>query len=152
MSLFNQVSVGRNIPLNPQAADGHMGLRLFNYYNSPSGAGCTLFEDLQNIHLAATRWYLSLLQIFDGSLVYPDSLFIIGIKLEYLCRNKLPRVIFILMCECDHIISCIITGAGSLALIDGNCLKRCIQVVVGHSVKLKHSIVDQTIIDNCQIS
>ena len=56
------------------------------------------------------------------------------------------------MCECDYIISCIITGAGSLVLIDGNCHKRCSRVVVGHSIKLKHSIDNQTIIDNCQIS
>ena len=37
-------------------------------------------------------------------------------------------------------------------LIDGNCCKRCSQIVVGHSMKLKHSIDNQTIIDNCQIS
>ena len=56
------------------------------------------------------------------------------------------------MCKCDYIISCIVTGAGSSALIDGNCRKRCSRVVVGCSVKLKHSIDNQTIIDNCQIS
>ena len=56
------------------------------------------------------------------------------------------------MCECDYIISHIITGAESLALIDGNCHKGCNQIVMGRSVKLKHSIDDQTIMDNCQIS
>ena len=77
---------------------------------------------------------------------------IIGIKLDYLRRNKLPRIIFVLMCKCDYIISHVITGAVSSALIDENCHKRCSQVVMGHSIKLKRSIDDQTIIDNCQIS
>ena len=56
------------------------------------------------------------------------------------------------MCEHDYIISCIVTGAGSLALIDRNCRKRCSQVVVGCSIRLKRSIDNQTIIDNCHIS
>ena len=56
------------------------------------------------------------------------------------------------MCKCYYIISHVVTGARSSALIDGNCRKGCNQVVVGHSVKLKHSIDSQTIIDNCQIS
>ena len=41
-----------------------------------------------------------------------------GIKLEYLCHNKLPRIIFVLMCGSDYVISCIINEAGSSALID----------------------------------
>ena len=56
------------------------------------------------------------------------------------------------MCEPDYIISCVVTGARSLALIDGNCGKGCNQVVMSCSVKIKHRIDDQTIIDNCQIS
>ena len=56
------------------------------------------------------------------------------------------------MCEYDYIISQVVTGAGSSALIDGSCRKRRGRVVVGHSVKLKHSVDNQTIIDNCQIS
>ena len=44
---------------------------------------------------------------------------IIGIKLRYLCRNKLPRIIFILMCGSDYVISHIVNGARSSALIDG---------------------------------
>ena len=46
-------------------------------------------------------------------------LVIIGIKLRYLCCNKLPRIIFVLMCGSDYVIICIINGAGSLVLIDG---------------------------------
>ena len=56
------------------------------------------------------------------------------------------------MCEHDYIISHVVTVAGSLALIDGNCRKRCGRVVMDRSVKLKHSLDNQTIIDNCQIS
>ena len=70
--MFNQVSVGGNIPVIPQASDGRMGLRLFNPCTSPSGDGCTLFEDPQNIHLAENRWYPSSIRIFDGSLVCID--------------------------------------------------------------------------------
>ena len=43
---------------------------------------------------------------------------IIGIKLEYLHCNKLPRIIFMLMCGSDYIISRVVNGAGSSALID----------------------------------
>ena len=32
------------------------------------------------------------------------------------------------------------------------CRKDDDRVVVGHSVNIKHKVVDQTIIDNCQIS
>ena len=63
-----------------------------------------------------------------------------------------PGIFFILMCKPDYIISCIVTGAESLELIDGKCGKGCDWVVVGHSVEIKCSIDDQTIIDNCQIS
>ena len=56
------------------------------------------------------------------------------------------------MCEPDYIISHVITGAESLVLIDGNCCKGCSRVVMGCSIKIKHSIDDQTIRDNCQIS
>ena len=41
-----------------------------------------------------------------------------GIKLEYLHRNKLPRIIFVLMCGSDYVISWVVNEAGSLALID----------------------------------
>ena len=47
---------------------------------------------------------------------------IIGIKLEYLCCNKLPRIIFVLMCEHDYIISRVVNGARSLVLIDEKVL------------------------------
>ena len=52
------------------------------------------------------------------------------------------------MCECDYIISHVITGAESLVLIDGKCCEGSNRVVVDHSIKLKHRIGDQTIIDN----
>ncbi|KAJ7033688.1 glyoxal oxidase N-terminus-domain-containing protein [Mycena alexandri] len=68
------VSVGGNIPsvadLNQTGAyDGRMGLRLFAPCTNPNGVGCTIFEDLDTLHLAETRWYTSSLRIFDGSLM-----------------------------------------------------------------------------------
>ena len=56
------------------------------------------------------------------------------------------------MCEPDYIISHVITGAKSSALIHGKCPEGGNWVVVGHSIKSKHRIDDQTIIDNCQVS
>ena len=56
------------------------------------------------------------------------------------------------MCKHDYIISHVIIGAGSSAQIDGYCHKRCSRVVVGHSMRLKRSMDNQTTIDNCQIS
>ena len=70
--IVNQVSVAGNIPLNPLAYDGRMGIRLFDPCANPSGAGCTLFEDPQNLHLVENRWYTTAIRIFDGSLVCPD--------------------------------------------------------------------------------
>ncbi|KAF8528732.1 glyoxal oxidase precursor [Gautieria morchelliformis] len=70
LSNGSMVSVGgNNLPLIPQAQDGTMGIRIFEPCTSPSGAGCTLFEDPQTVHLAVTRWYTSALRIFDGSLM-----------------------------------------------------------------------------------
>jgi hypothetical protein len=49
--------------------DGRMMIRLFEPCQDALGVGCTLFEDAENLHLAAQRWYPSSLRIFDGSLV-----------------------------------------------------------------------------------
>ncbi|KAF7316243.1 hypothetical protein MIND_00142900 [Mycena indigotica] len=74
LSNGTMVSVGGNIPapadLNQTAAsDGRMGLRMFGPCTDVNGVGCTIFEDLDNIHLVETRWYPSSLRIFDGSLM-----------------------------------------------------------------------------------
>ncbi|KAJ7927584.1 glyoxal oxidase N-terminus-domain-containing protein [Mycena leptocephala] len=76
LSNGTMVSVGGNIPaaadLNQTgAADGRMGLRLFGPCLDPNGVGegCTVFEDLDNLKLAETRWYTSTARIFDGSLM-----------------------------------------------------------------------------------
>ncbi|KAJ7811613.1 glyoxal oxidase precursor [Mycena olivaceomarginata] len=50
-------------------ADGRMGIRLFGPCTSPTGEGCTVFEDPEHIHLAVTRWYPTGLRIPDGSLM-----------------------------------------------------------------------------------
>ncbi|KAJ7230655.1 glyoxal oxidase N-terminus-domain-containing protein, partial [Mycena pura] len=67
-------SLGGNIPapadLNQTGAvDGRMGLRLLEPCTDVNGVGCTIFEDLDTLHLAETRWYPSSLRIFDGSLM-----------------------------------------------------------------------------------
>ena len=49
--------------------DGRMSIRIFEPCASPSGQGCTLFENVTTHHLAANRWYTSAVRIFDGSLV-----------------------------------------------------------------------------------
>ncbi|KAJ6470095.1 glyoxal oxidase N-terminus-domain-containing protein [Mycena vitilis] len=76
LSNGTMVSVGGNIPaaedLNQTGAvDGRMGLRLFGPCLDPNGdgPGCTIFEDLETVHLAETRWYTSTARIFDGSLM-----------------------------------------------------------------------------------
>ncbi|KAF7325763.1 hypothetical protein MKEN_00426800 [Mycena kentingensis (nom. inval.)] len=74
LSNGTMVSVGGNIPASRNvndtgAVDGRMGIRLFDPCTDANGEGCTVFEDLDNIHLAETRWYPSSLRIFDGSLM-----------------------------------------------------------------------------------
>jgi len=71
LSNGSMVSVGGNLALAtiPQAGDGRMGLRIFEPCNSPSGAGCTVFENPATHHLTENRWYPSSLRIFDGSLM-----------------------------------------------------------------------------------
>ncbi|KAJ7600062.1 glyoxal oxidase precursor [Mycena floridula] len=49
--------------------DGRMGIRIFEPCTSPSGAGCTLFENPETHHLAVPRWYSAAIRIFDGSLL-----------------------------------------------------------------------------------
>ncbi|KAF7328074.1 hypothetical protein MKEN_00388700 [Mycena kentingensis (nom. inval.)] len=74
LSNGTMVSVGGMIPYDVEinqthAEDGRMGIRIFEPCTDPDGVGCTIFEDLENIHLAETRWYVSSLRIFDGSLM-----------------------------------------------------------------------------------
>ncbi|KAJ7666190.1 glyoxal oxidase N-terminus-domain-containing protein [Mycena polygramma] len=76
LSNGTMVSVGGNIPAAADvnqtgAVDGRMGLRLFGPCLDPNGdgPGCTIFEDLDTVHLATTRWYTSTARIFDGSLM-----------------------------------------------------------------------------------
>ncbi|KAJ7634843.1 glyoxal oxidase N-terminus-domain-containing protein [Roridomyces roridus] len=74
LSNGTMVSVGGNIPaaadVNQTGAyDGRMALRLFGPCADPAGANCTIFEDLDHLTLAETRWYTSALRIFDGSLM-----------------------------------------------------------------------------------
>ncbi|KAJ7194737.1 glyoxal oxidase N-terminus-domain-containing protein [Mycena pura] len=74
LSNGTMASVGGNTPAaqfvnQTGAVDGRMGLRLFGPCTDPNGVGCTIFEDLDTLHLAETRWYTSSLRIFDGSLM-----------------------------------------------------------------------------------
>ncbi|KAI0355513.1 glyoxal oxidase precursor [Trametes cingulata] len=68
----SMISVGgdpRGFVGNPAIHPGSTGLRIFEPCASPSGEGCTLFEDPANIHLLEKRWYPSSIRIFDGSLM-----------------------------------------------------------------------------------
>ena len=75
-----------------------------------------------------------------------------GVKLRYLCRNKLPRIILVLMYNDDYVINVSSISPGVRHWLMGKCRKCCSQVVMGRSICLKCKVDDQTIIDNCEIS
>ncbi|KAI0757980.1 glyoxal oxidase precursor [Fomes fomentarius] len=54
---------------NPAINPGNQAIRIFEPCASPTGEGCTLFEDPQTLTLLAKRWYPSSIRIFDGSLM-----------------------------------------------------------------------------------
>ncbi|KAI0363190.1 hypothetical protein BV20DRAFT_172359 [Pilatotrama ljubarskyi] len=56
-------------PGNPAIKPGNQAIRLFEPCASPTGDGCTVFEDPVNLHLLEKRWYPSSIRIFDGSLL-----------------------------------------------------------------------------------
>jgi len=72
LSNGSMVSVGgmevENPNLDPDQ-DGRMSIRIFEPCASPSGEGCTIFENVTTHHLAANRWYTTAVRIFDGSLL-----------------------------------------------------------------------------------
>ncbi|KAI0737815.1 glyoxal oxidase precursor [Daedaleopsis nitida] len=53
---------------NPAIKPGNQAIRLFEPCESPTGEGCTVFED-PNLKLLAERWYSSSIRISDGSLL-----------------------------------------------------------------------------------
>ncbi|KAI0757976.1 glyoxal oxidase precursor [Fomes fomentarius] len=53
---------------NPAIKPGNQAIRLFEPCESPTGEGCTVFED-PNLQLLAERWYPSSIRISDGSLL-----------------------------------------------------------------------------------
>ncbi|KAI0737814.1 glyoxal oxidase precursor [Daedaleopsis nitida] len=55
-------------PGNPIIKPGNQAIRLLGPCASPTGEGCTLFED-PNLTLLVERWYPSAIRIFDGSLL-----------------------------------------------------------------------------------
>ncbi|KAI0757970.1 glyoxal oxidase precursor [Fomes fomentarius] len=57
---------------NPSIKPGNQAIRIFEPCASPTGEGCTVFEDPTNFTLMVERWYPSAIRIFDG------SLFIVG--------------------------------------------------------------------------
>ena len=74
------------------------------------------------------------------------------IKLEYLCHNKLPGIIFVLMHGDDYVINASLIRQGVQRWLMERYCKRSNQVVVGGGVNLKCKVDDQTIVDNCKIS
>ncbi|KAI9060002.1 copper radical oxidase [Trametes sanguinea] len=72
LSNGSMASVGgdpRGFPGNPAINPGNQAIRIFEPCASPTGDGCTLFEDPQTLHLLEDRWYPSSIRIFDGSLL-----------------------------------------------------------------------------------
>ncbi|KAJ7878979.1 glyoxal oxidase N-terminus-domain-containing protein [Mycena olivaceomarginata] len=70
LSNGTMVSVGGNfLPGTSSAGNGLMGVRIFEPCASADGAGCTLFDNPDLVHLSETRWYPSSCRIFDGSLM-----------------------------------------------------------------------------------
>ncbi|PIL37675.1 hypothetical protein GSI_01369 [Ganoderma sinense ZZ0214-1] len=72
LSNGSAVSVGgdpHNFPGNEQVQPGQQAIRIFEPCASPTGEGCTIFEDPATLHLLETRWYPSSIRIFDGSLM-----------------------------------------------------------------------------------
>ncbi|KAJ7084085.1 glyoxal oxidase precursor [Mycena epipterygia] len=72
LSNGTMVSVGGNLNFvggTSPGSDGRMGLRIFEPCASPSGEGCTLYDDPETVHLTENRWYPTTLRIFDGSLM-----------------------------------------------------------------------------------
>ena len=54
---------------NPVIQPGNQAIRLFDPCASPTGEGCTLFEDPATLHLLADRWYPTAIRVFDGSVL-----------------------------------------------------------------------------------
>ncbi|KDR72992.1 hypothetical protein GALMADRAFT_158624 [Galerina marginata CBS 339.88] len=71
LSNGTMVSLGGNAPftVGPGAADGRMGIRIFEPCEDENGVGCTIIEDPATLHLVENRWYTSAIRIFDGSLM-----------------------------------------------------------------------------------
>ncbi|KAF4598452.1 hypothetical protein EYR38_006854 [Pleurotus pulmonarius] len=72
LSNGTMVSVGgdpRGFRGNPAIQPGNQALRIFEPCASPTGEGCTLFENPDTHHLLERRWYPSSIRIFDGSLL-----------------------------------------------------------------------------------
>ncbi|KAI0774648.1 glyoxal oxidase N-terminus-domain-containing protein [Trametes elegans] len=72
LSNGTMASVGgdpNGFPGNPDIRPGNQAIRIFEPCASPTGDGCTVFEDPENLHLQEKRWYPSSIRIFDGSLL-----------------------------------------------------------------------------------
>ncbi|KAI0076968.1 hypothetical protein K474DRAFT_1182017 [Panus rudis PR-1116 ss-1] len=72
LSNGSMVSVGgdpNGFVNNPGIRNGTQAIRIFEPCASPTGEGCTVFEDPANLHLLERRWYPSSVRIFDGSLL-----------------------------------------------------------------------------------
>ncbi|TFK83756.1 copper radical oxidase [Polyporus arcularius HHB13444] len=65
-------------PGNPIIKPGNQAIRLFGPCSSPTGEGCTLFED-PNLVLLTKRWYPSATRIFDGSLLIAGGMHFEGV-------------------------------------------------------------------------
>ena len=106
-----------------------------------------IFRDHQTPHSTTSL----LVRIFIT--IQPHHPFLINdVKLKYLCHNKLPSIIFILMYDNDYVINMLLIRPGVWCWLRERCRKRSSRVVVGRSVDLKRKVDDQTIVGNCKIS
>ncbi|TFL02807.1 glyoxal oxidase precursor [Pterulicium gracile] len=56
-------------PAPPGAADGRMGVRMFEPCTTPDGAGCEIYDDPEVLHLVENRWYPTTVRVHDGSIM-----------------------------------------------------------------------------------
>ena len=86
LSNGSMVSVGGHpSTTNFPDEDGLMSIRIFEPCASPSGRGCTMFDDPTLVHMSDPRWYPTAIRVFDGSL-----LIVGGIEVPTLFFNTVP--------------------------------------------------------------
>ncbi|KAJ7659856.1 glyoxal oxidase N-terminus-domain-containing protein [Mycena rosella] len=87
----SMVSLGgdvRGFPGNPAIQPGNQAIRIFEPCASPTGEGCTVFEDPDTLKLATPRWYPSSIRIHDGSLMILGGCVLAGFNNNATAENS----------------------------------------------------------------